>query len=333
MPDAVEEPVTDPAQTQSLRLSTPLPPDRDPAVVYLASLSEGSRRTIRCALNKVARLLGLDPVKTEEREITCRYCRWAGLRLEHMTSVRSQLVREYAPATVNKHLSAIRGTLKAAYRLGQMTGEEYHRAAGVESVSAEREPAGRLLTQSEIDALMRACTDDPTPAGARDAAMIALWAVTGPRRAEIVNLNAQDYDRETGAVRIRGHRNQTERTVYIANNAKEAVDDWLDVRGQVEGPLFVPIHQSGKLRISRMTPQAAYSILRKRAQQAGIDAVSPHDLRRTAVSNLIDKTDLSTAQRIAGHADPKTTARYDRRGDRVKQEAAEAMTLSYHRER
>jgi integrase len=309
-----------------------LPADRDPAAVYLASLSEGSRRTIRCALNKVARLLGLDPVENDRREVTCRYCRWAGLRSEHVTSVRSRLVTEYAPATVNKHLSAIRGTLRAAYEMGLMTGEEYHRAAAVESVSTEPEPSGRVLAQDEISRLMQACVEDATPAGARDAAMIALWAVTGPRRAEIVNLDVADYDEDTGAVRIRSKRKRNERTVYIANGAREAMHDWLEARGKTEGPLFVPIHQTGKLRISRMTPQAAYSILRKRARQAGIDNVSPHDLRRTAVSNLIDKTDLSTAQRIAGHADPKTTARYDRRGDRAKREAAAAMTVTYHRE-
>ncbi len=93
--------------------------------------------------------------------------------------------------------------------------------------------------------------------------------------------------------------------------------------------MFTPVHQSGRIRIEQMTPQAAYNILAKRAEQAGVENVSPHDLRRTAISNLIDATDLSTAQKIAGHADPKTTARYDRRGERAKQAAAAKMKVDY----
>ena len=333
MGNAADEPLSKATGGERLRLTQPLPAQRDPAIRYLATLSEGSRRTMRGALNRVARVLGLDPVQMDGREVTCRFFRWAGLRARHVVLIRSRLLAEYAPATVNKHLSAVRGTLRAAYELQQMSGEAYHGAVTVESVSANPEPAGRLLSRQEIDGLLHVCTEDASPAGARDAAMIALWAVAGPRRSEIVNLDVRDYDIKTGAVNIRAGRGQRERTIYIADGAKDAMDDWIEVRGDGCGPLFVPIHQTGKMRISRMTPQAAYSILRKRANQTGIDSVCPHDMRRTALSNLIDKTDLSTAQQIAGHADPKTTARYDRRGEQIKRAAAEAMTVSYHSQR
>jgi hypothetical protein len=47
------------------------------------------------------------------------------------------------------------------------------------------------------------------------------------------------------------------------------------LRGTVDGPLFVPVHQSGRMRIARMTTQAAYNILDKRAREAGIENVTP----------------------------------------------------------
>jgi hypothetical protein len=103
------------------------------------------------------------------------------------------------------------------------------------------------------------------------------------------------------------------------------------LRGTVDGPLFVPVHQSGRMRIARMTTQAAYNILDKRAREAGIENVTPHDMRRTAIGNLLEVTDLATAQAVAGHDDPKTTARYDRRGERAKKEAAALLKVPYQR--
>jgi len=307
---------------QDLIVYDALPLEQNPAAVYLSGLSKGSRVTMRGALNKVAGLLSGGQVDALGLD-------WAALRFQHVAAVRAQLLEQYSASTVNKTLSAIRGTLKAAYRLRQMDGESYRRAVDVDSVKVTTEPAGRMLSASEVGKLLAVCADDPSAAGARDAAMITLWAVAGPRRAELVGLTVADYDTEVGAVRIRQGKGNKDRTVYIAGGAKQALDDWLSVRGLDGGPLFVPVHQSGRMRIAQMTPQAVYNILRKRAAQAGVENVSPHDLRRTALSNLIEATDLSTAQQIAGHADPKTTARYDRRGERAKRAAAAAMDVAY----
>jgi integrase len=62
----------------------------------------------------------------------------------------------------------------------------------------------------------------------------------------------------------------------------------------------------------------------------GLANFSPHDLRRTCISNHLDaSTDSATIAGIVGHSSVQTTARYDRRGERAKQAAADNLHLAY----
>jgi len=300
-----------------------LPLDQHPAAVYLAGLgSEASRHTMRRALDTIAELasggrvdaLGLD---------------WAALRFQHAALIRSELAKRYAPATANKILSALRGALKAAWKLGLVDAEDYHQAASVENVKGETLPAGRDIPAGELAALVGACEADQSPSGVRDAALIGLLYTCGLRRAELVALDLVDLDGES--LRVRGKRDK-ERLVYPTSGAAVALDDWLAIRGEDPGPLFWPVTKGGKLRRRRMTTQAVWKRIKYRARQAGIKDLSPHDFRRTFVGDLLDAgADISTVARLAGHANVQTTARYDRRPEAAKRKAAGLLHLPYRR--
>jgi len=312
-------------QPGELTITGSQPLDQNPAAVYLASLeSPTGRRTQKQALDIMAGMLSGGTAD-------CFAFPWAALRYQHTAAIRAQLITRYKPATVNKFLSALRGVLREAWRLGLLTAEEYQRATDLQGVKGETLPAGRELQPGEISALLASCETDLTPAGARDAAVIALMYAAGLRRDEVVRLDLEDYEPDTGKLVILGKRNK-QRTVYLINGAADAMADWLDLRGSDSGPLFWPINKAGKLANRRMTNQAIYNLLAKRAESAGVKHFSPHDLRRTFVSDLLESgADIATVAKMAGHSSVTTTARYDRRGEQAKQKAAGLLHVPYRR--
>ena len=68
---------------------------------------------------------------------------WKDLRAHHVAGIRAALNEQCAPATANLSLSAVRGVLKWAWTMEQMSGDDYSRAVAVENVRAVRQPAGR----------------------------------------------------------------------------------------------------------------------------------------------------------------------------------------------
>lgn len=295
----------------------------DPVTVYLAQLAANSRRAVRNDLHVIARLL-----TGGEARLTA--IPWHHLRYEHVAAIRQRLAERYAPASANRMLSSLRGVLREGWNLGMLPAEDYHRAIAVKAVKGSRLPPGRALTAGEIRTLFRGCAEDRRPAGVRDAALLAILYGAGIRRAEAVALDVTDFEEEHGALRVRSGKGNKDRLTYVQGMGALAVRIWLEVRGTVPGPILVPIHRSGKIRIRRMREQSIYDILKRRATGVGIPPFSPHDLRRTFASDLLDAgADISTVQQLLGHASVVTTQRYDRRGEATKRRAAALLHVPY----
>ena len=203
------------------------------------------------------------------------------------------------------------GLLKEVWRLGQIDAETYQRAADLPSIRGERLLRGRQVTAGELRALFRACADDPTAAGRRDAALLAVLYGGGLRRAEVVALGLADYERtavQAGTLVVHGKGNK-DRLVYLPPGTITALDVWLRVRGSASGPLFVSINRGGRLGRRPLSDQAVLIVLRKRAAKSGVAHCSPHDLRRTAASDLFDSgVDVGVVKQILGHANVECNA-------------------------
>ena len=230
-------------------------------------------------------------------------------------------MERHSPATVNKMLAAMKRVLKESQRLGLMTSDNYAGATDLKPVKSQGLLKGRALSQQELSALLTSCTNDPTPAGLRDAAMLMILRV-GLRRSEVVKLNCADFDTTTGALTIRDGKGGKDRVTYLPTPAIAHVVKWAEVRGSEPGPLLYPVSRSGRIVTRRLSDQAVLTCMRARATIAGVSAFSPHDFRRTFISDLLDAgVDIVTVQKLAGHADPSVTSKYDRRGDDAKRRA------------
>jgi site-specific recombinase XerD len=309
-----------PPETTTIADADVLRADEHPGAVYLAGLAPSSRRTMRVCLDTIAQLGLGNP------DATLWDVPWHRLRFQHTQAIRSALAERYAHTTANLMLSALRGVLKAAWKLDLMSTEEYQKAASVESVRGESVPAGRALAHGEIASLLAVCDD--TTLGIRDAAIISLLYGCGLRRSEVVALDLADYEATAETLVVHGKGNK-QRKIPLGS-AAPALADWLAVRGGEPGPLFWDL--GNRNTGSRLTDQAVYHIMTKRGKEAGVDDFSPHDFRRTFVGDLLDAgADVVTVQKLAGHADPATTSRYDRRDERARREAVNRLHVRYRK--
>ncbi len=281
---------------------------------------------MRQALDAIASLL-------TKGECDADTLNWALLRYQHTSAVQAFLVEKHSPATAKKMMCALKRVLREARKLGLMDAQSYAQAVELPPIKSSKKLRGRALSQKEITALMDACTNDPTLQGTRDAALIAILRGAGLRRAEVVKLELLDFNASTSAMEVRGGKGDKDRTVYLPDEAIAFVEDWLTLRGRRPGALLCPIRKGGEIEYRNMTPQAVLLILQKRAQEAGVASFSPHDFRRTFCSDLLDAgIDIVTVSKLAGHASPVTTAKYDRRGEEVKRRAVQSLSIRKSRE-
>lgn len=245
--------------------------DKHPVARYLDGLAPGSRRTLRQALDRIAGLLTRGRARAETLA-------WQNLKPRHASSLRATLLKHYSAATTNKMLSAFRGVLREACAMGQVSEADLRKMANTPSVRNERLSTGRTLADKELKALFATCAKGGGPAACRDAALLALLYGAGLRRSEAVALALRDYDHGSGLLLIHdGH----DRQMRLEAGARLAVESWIKLRGREAGALLCPVDKAGRVRVRHMTDQAVLYIVRRRAEVAGIQRFSPHDLRRT----------------------------------------------------
>ncbi len=302
------------------QIGEPLPLDRNPAGIYLRGLAESGARSMYSVLRTIAGLVAGQPCDPLAFP-------WWRLEYAHTSAIMAELARRYAPASANRARAALRGVLRECFRLKLMSAEAYQSAIDIRPVRGSTLGKGRALTRGELDLMRRACEEDPTPAGFRDGAILAVLYLSGVRRSELVALDMADYNPLSGELRVRRGKGNKARLTYCESGAGSWVGDWLQVRGPSPGPLFCRIARGNWILVDRrLSGQAIWRMLRKRAQQAGVAPMGVHDFRRTFVSDLLESgEDLSLVAGLAGHASVDTTRLYDERPEAARRKAAGSL--------
>jgi len=211
-------------------------------------------------------------------------------------------VDDRSPATVARHLSALSGFYRYAVAEDAVARNP---VANVRRPKVGTDTVSTGLDRDELAALIRAAEADSP----RSLVLVLLLGLNGLRISEALGADVEHLTTE------RGHRvlkitrkGGTTATVPLAPRTADAVDAYMDKR--TEGPLFVT--RTGE----RWHRSEAWRTLRRLAREAvptKAGSLHPHDLRHAFVTLSLDTgASLRDVQDAAGHADPRTTRRYDR---------------------
>lgn len=215
--------------------------------------------------------------------------------------------RELASNTVRRRIAALRSVVKLARKFGKV---EWH--LDCESPRAEKCKDTRGPGDEGWKAmreLAAADAGDGAPRTIRDRAMLRVCHDLGLRVAELIGLDLEHIEVD-GLPRfawvLGKGRKERERLSLPANTAAPLAE-WVTVRGDSPGPLFVRLDRAAA-GPTRLTERSAARTVRKLALRAGVDRVmSPHKLRHHAISDVLKRNggNIIKAQKFSRHADPK----------------------------
>lgn len=205
-----------------------------------------------------------------------------------------------APSTVARNLATLSSFYRYAVAEGALAASP---VANVRRPHVPDESPTLGLDRDELRALMAAAEE----AGPRDSALVGLLGLLGLRVSAACDATMADLATERGhrTITTRGKGGKVLRRTLPAQLA--ATIDELTA-GQTDGPILRA--NDG----SPMDRHDAARIVARLTRAAGIDKrITPHSLRHTAATNYLDAgAPLHTVQDALGHADPRTTRRYDR---------------------
>jgi integrase/recombinase XerD len=221
----------------------------------------------------------------------------------------AQLSREgLAPSSVARAVSAARGF----FRFLMLDGHIKRHPAEDLDTPQKFSYLPKFLTVEEIDRLF-AAPDIKTEEGVRDRAMLELMYAAGLRVSELVGLRQTEVDLNAGVVNCHG-KGSKERRVPVGKSAIHWLQRYASVKAAYGRPAYPNLFLNRGKPLNR---QLAWSIIKRHAATAVVGNVSPHTLRHSFATHLLQHgADSRSVQALLGHSDISTTQIYTHMTDR-----------------
>lgn len=269
----------------------------DTAAVELHALRDSFARHLRASyLSPMTVKSYLDAVNQLERFLSSRGAvpRPADISRADIEAFIADQLERWRPATAANRFRSLRQFFN------WLVDEAEVSANPMQRMSRPRVPETPppVLTDADLHALIRVCEIDNSFAGRRDAALLRLLVDTGLRRAEAIGIqHADDLDLDTRTAYVVG-KGSRPRSVPLGAKAVKAIDRYLRMRA-THPDAHLPYLWLGKK--GRLLDSGLSQMLRRRAREAGLGHVRPHQFRHTfAHSWLAGGGNESDLMRIAG---------------------------------
>jgi len=211
------------------------------------------------------------------------------------------------------HIGVLRKVVACCTRAGLISLEE--REAILDCLPLRGGAPARTGSEITVDELVRLMRGDvrQDARGLRDSALLEVFAATGARSCEVVDLDVSDWDAVDRVLTIRRQKGGRLRTVPLHDGARDALVCWLEARGEQPGALFSTY--PGKGGGARMSVGYVNDLIADRCAEVGITRrITTHDFRRTMITRLLRSgVDPFQVARCIDHKNVATTMRYDRR--------------------
>jgi len=212
-----------------------------------------------------------------------------------------------APSSVARAVSAVRGFYKFLMLDGHI---KTHPAEDLDTPQRFNY-LPKFLTEDEISKLF-ATPDVATHDGIRDRTILEVMYASGLRVSEMVNLKQADVDLLAGLLTCHG-KGSKERRVPLGKSAIHWLQQYFSVKASYGKSSYPQVFLH---RAKPLTRQLAWSIIKQHAEKAGIERVSPHTLRHSFATHLLQHgADSRSVQALLGHSDISTTQIYTHMSD------------------